>query len=140
MVLDHFLCLLGKIPYEVGHHEGKENGMVVGGLLEKGPEILFDGGNVGGVEDNVDGVSKGASRLPIVGIKGDAIFLGFCYIGVHCVPFANTHDSDPLLSQPLKLVVEPASHTSQSHQKNAHRFHGFLPFGVVVSSVPLGDG
>lgn len=39
MVLDHFLCLVGKIPHEVGHHEGKEDGMVVRGLLEESPVI-----------------------------------------------------------------------------------------------------
>ncbi len=123
MVLDHFLCLVGKIPHEVGDHEGKEDGMVVRGLLEESPEILFDGGNIGGVEDDVDRISKGADRLPIVGTKGDAVFLGFCHIGVLCVPFANTHDPDPLLSHPLKLVVESASYTSQSHKKHTHRFH-----------------
>ena len=58
MVLDHFLGLFGKIPHEVGCHEGEENGMVVSGLMEESPEFLLDGGNVGGVEDEHLGVEK----------------------------------------------------------------------------------
>ena len=64
MVLDHLLRLVGEIPHEVGDHEGEKDGVVVRTLLEKGAEILLDGEDVGGIEDDVDRHSPASGPSP----------------------------------------------------------------------------
>ncbi len=108
--------------------------MTIAVNFQKMADIIFDSGNIGRVQDNIDFRPPVVQRIPVVSESRYAILDNLRQIRMLKIALADGQNPDPLVSQGAKLLVKTAPYTSQTNDHHADRFHdGFSKNQLITS-------